>query len=69
LFCLQELAKFGEFLNNYMKELTKLPNNIKMNEYDPMLLEIEAEWHKFVGEQFAKVIRLSSLNMDFENKL
>jgi hypothetical protein len=41
-----------------LKELPKLPDEYNLKEYDPILFEIETEWHKFVGEQFAKVNKL-----------
>jgi hypothetical protein len=45
----------NECLNNYLKELPRLPDELNVKSYDPSILEIESDWNKFVGEPFSQV--------------
>lgn len=53
---IEETSKLSELLNSYLKELPKLPEELNVKTCDPVILDFEPDWNKYVGEAFAQVI-------------
>ncbi len=49
-------ACMDKILDEFLLELPRLPDKLGASCYDPSMLEVEADWSKFVGEAFAQTL-------------